>query len=52
MWSVEYRTGLFVCGVEIWAHLVVEGMCVEKVYGGGLRCWGLGVVCVCNQVSV
>ena len=44
MRSVEYFTGLFVCGLEVCAHLLVGGVCVAEVRGGGLRCWGL---CVC-----
>jgi len=38
--SVEYCTGLFVCGLEVCAHLVVGGVCVAEVRGGGLRYWG------------
>ena len=41
--SMEYCTGLFVWGLEVRAHLVVEGVCVAGVRGGGLRCWGLCV---------
>jgi len=43
MWSVEYCTGLFLCGLEVCAHLVVGGVCVAEVRGGGLRCWELCV---------
>ena len=35
--------GLFVWGLEVCAHLVVEGVCVAEVHGGGLSCWGLCV---------
>jgi len=49
--SMGYCTGLFVWGLEVCAHLVVGGLCVAEVHGGGLRCWGLGIVCVCDQVS-
>jgi len=41
--SVEYCTGLFMWGLEVCAHLVVEGACVAEVRGGGLSCW---VLCV------
>jgi len=47
MRSMEYHTGLFLCGLEVCAHLVVGGVCVAMVCGGGL----MGVVCVCDQVS-
>ena len=40
---MEDCTGLFVWGLEVCAHLVVEGVCVAGVRGGGLRCWGLRV---------
>ena len=40
MRSMEYCTGLFVCGLEVCAHLV-GGVCVAEGCGGGLRCWGL-----------
>ena len=43
MRSVEYCTGLFVCGLEVCAHLLVGGLCVAEVRCGGLRCWGLCV---------
>ena len=35
MWSKEYCTSLFVWGLEVCAHLVVEGVCVAEVRGGG-----------------
>jgi len=35
--SMEYCTGLFVCGLEVCAHLVVGGVCVAEVHGGVLR---------------
>ena len=41
--SMEYCTGLFVCGLEVCAHLVVGGVCLAGVRGGGLGCWGLCV---------
>ena len=41
--SMEYCTGLFVCGLEVCAHLVVGGLCLAEVRGGGLRFWGLCV---------
>ena len=41
MRSMEYCTGLLVCGLEVCAHLIVEGVCVAEVRGGGLRCWGM-----------
>ena len=40
---MEYCIGLFMWGLEVCAHLVVEGVCVAGVRGGGLRCWGLCV---------
>ena len=43
MRSMEYCTGLFVCELEVCAHLFVGGVCVMEVRGGGLRCWGLCV---------
>ena len=43
MRSMEYCTGLFVCGLEVCAHLLVGGVCVAEVHGGCLRCWGLCV---------
>ena len=43
MRSMEYCRGLFVCGLEVCAHLVVGGVCVAGVRGGGLSCWGLCV---------
>ena len=51
---MEYCTGLSVWGLEVCAHLVVEGMCVAEVRGVGLRCWGLCVmmgVCTRNMSS-
>ena len=53
MRSVEYCTGLFVCGLEVCAHLFVGGVCVAGVCNGGLRCWGLCVFvikCVCRLI--
>jgi len=41
--STKYCTGLFMCGLEVCAHLVLGGVCVAEVRGGGLRCWGLCV---------
>ena len=35
MWSVEHHTGLFVWGLEVFAHLVVGRVCVAEVRGGG-----------------
>ena len=43
MRSMKYCTGLFVCGLEVCAYLVVGGVCVVEVRGGGVRCWGLCV---------
>ena len=43
---MEYCTGLFVWGLEVCAHVVVEGVCVAGVRGGSLRCWGLCVFVV------
>jgi len=40
--SNEYCTGLFVCGLEGFTHLVMGEVCVAEVRGGGW-CWGLCV---------